>query len=515
MAKIISELLCLRPEELDLKKFLRNQRAAIKGNNKIYIETLQSPFSIVALAIFLPALSRFYNAELVGYRFIQTSWYSRFSQRAIHKFSLLASLGIKKFQLMECGSKPKDKHLEAFKEINSKRDLLKFEYLGIHIGDLIYDTYLNEAHSPTLVLNDNRLIQVFADACETVDKWIEMAKRGNLTAVCVGHTVYKNGIPARVCVAYDIPAYQVTLQSIYSLRKELPLAHFDFLEYPSLFTGLPDEKKNSSLAYASTRLNQRLKMGVSPELNYLPVSAYSPITGDEPNVLRKSDRFKVLIATHDFYDSPHCNGDTLYDDFYTWLIALGELSTQTNFDWYIKNHPYLRGNGEQVVREILDKYPNIELVPSTTSHQQLIKEGISAVLTVYGTIASEYAAMGLKAVNACVTNPHCAYSFSFNPTSIEEYESTVLALDSVKIDIKEEELQEYFYMHYLHFGPSWAFYDEEFQSIVGEINNPKKLEIYAYYIRRHMEGQLDELSQKLIKCIEANNYRLDSLIDRK
>lgn len=513
--KVITELFSLRREELILKKILKKQREQIKSDRKIYVETLQSPFSIVSLAIFLPVLSKFHNAELVGYRFVQPRWYSSFSHRVLHKYSLLAAMGIRRVELIECGNNPKDKYHDAFKAISSKRDLLDFEYMGIRIGDLIYDTYLNEAHNPTVFLNDERLLQIFADACGTVEKWIQIAKQGDLRAVCVGHTVYKNGIPARVCIAYDIPAYQVTLQSIYSLRKELPIAHFDFLNYPRLFAELSDEKKTSSLAYASTRLNQRIKRGISPELSYLPVSAYKPITGNEQNVIRKSDQFKVLIATHDFYDSPHCNGDTLYEDFYTWLIAIAELSKKTNFDWYIKNHPYLRGDGERVVSEILDTYPHIELVPSTTSHQQLFKEGINAVLTVYGTIASEYAAMGLKAVNACKTNPHCAYSFSFNPTSIEEFENIVISLDTITINIKEEELHEYFYMHYLHFGQSWAFDDEQFESIASEVNNPKKLNIYSYYTQRHREGQLDELSRNLRKCIEANNYRLDSLIDRR
>lgn len=512
---LVLEIFHLRRVELTLKKLIKNQNKTKLKENKIYVETLQSPFSVIALTLFLPVLAKIHKAELVGYRFAQIHWYSPLSQQVLHRFSIFAALGMRRFELIRCGRKPNSKHQDTFRLIESKRDLLEFEYLGVHIGDLIYDTYLNEANKPTINLNDDQLIRIFADACKAVEYWVEVAKRGDVSAVCVGHAVYKNGIPARVCIFYNIPVYQVTLQSIYSLRKNLPLAHFDFLEYPAVFDKLPEKQKKSALMEASNRFNQRLKKGVSPELNYLPVSAYKPLNGNETRVIKESDRFKVLIATHDFYDSPHCNGNTLFEDFYVWLLAVAELSKKSKFDWYIKNHPFLRGNGESIVNEILIEYPHIVLVPATTSHQQLIKEGISAVVTVYGTIASEYAAMGLKAVNACTTNPHCAYSFSFNPTTIDEFEDIVLSLDEIPINIQEEEVFEYFYMNYLHLGQSWAFNDDEFNSIVSDANNTKNLAIYSYYIRKHKEGQIAAISKNLEKCIEANNYRLDSIIVRK
>ena len=106
---------------------------------------------------------------------------------------------------------------------------------------------------------------------------------------------------------------------------------------------------------------------------------------------------KVLICSHDFFDAAHSYGKNFFPDFYEWVIFLGEMSNKTNYEWYIKTHPPLKGKFERyqkfsvdVVDEIVKKYPKIKKIPPETSHLKLIKEGINVVLTVFGTVATEY-----------------------------------------------------------------------------------------------------------------------------
>jgi hypothetical protein len=511
---VLLELLALKSVDLKMKKYLRQRRVNIQSEGKIYVDSLQSPAALVALAIFLPVLSKSLGASIASYRFMQARWYSIFTQRVIHKFSVLRAIGADDINLQICGKNVNAVFTGLFKKITNGRELLDFTYRGILIGDLIYDTYLNESHQPTLNLDDPELLSHFADACFFVDNWIKLVENNSVSAVCVGHTVYKNGIPARVCLAYGIPAYQVNLGAIYSLRKDRQLAHFDFLDYPVDFRKLAESDKQAALNMAQLRLKQRIYQGESPELSYMPVSAYKPISGMEPRVLQENEKFKVLIATHDFFDSPHCQGETIYEDFYIWLYALAELSLKTDFEWYVKNHPYLRGYGKKIIDELISSYPNLQLIPPETSHQQIVREGISAVVTVYGSIGVEYAALGLKTVNACATNPHCEYSFNYNPRSIQEFEDIVLSLDKRDLKINLDEVHEYFYMHHLRWGPSWAFQDTDFDFFAGDLDNPRDNRIYAYFLSKSSNSFLESLAKQLQICISQDNYRLDSAINR-
>ncbi len=512
--RIMVELLALRKQELLIKSQARKLRQKNGSSKKIYVDTFQSPSAIVALLIFLPALSKLLQADITGYRFVKLRWYSKLSQRVIHNFSILSAAGVRRVGLLRCGNNLCDHYQEQFSRISSKRDLLNFTYRGIHIGDLIYDTYLSESRSPTVNFTDQMLYSVFSDACAATDYWIRLVDSGKVAAVCVSHTVYKYGIPARVCIFNQVPAYQVTLNSIYSLNQSRQLAHLDFLDYPVVFDKIAGDKKLRALMAGKDRITQRITQGQSPELNYLPVSAYSPISGTEKPVLNSSGKFKVLIATHDFYDSPHCNGVTLFEDFHVWLTAIANLSSETKFEWYIKNHPFLRGDGEKVVQELVSSFPNIKLIPPLTSHQQLVKEGIGAVLTVYGTIGSEYAALGLKVVNACAMNPHCAYSFNFNPKTINELEKIVMSLETEELEIDKNQVYEYIYMHYLHYGKSWAFFDADYDNIFSEMHNITNIEIYTYFVKKKIEGALDETVRHVERAIKLNNYRIDTEIPR-
>ena len=56
-------------------------------------------------------------------------------------------------------------------------------------------------------------------------------------------------------------------------------------------------------------------------------------------MLKKSNKIKILIATHSFVDSPHCFGNNFFTDHYDWLDSLGKISNEVDYDWYIKCHP--------------------------------------------------------------------------------------------------------------------------------------------------------------------------------
>jgi len=211
---------------------------------------------------------------------------------------------------------------------------------------------------------------------------------------------------------------------------------------------LSPEVRQEGLALARQRIERRFAGEVGVDMLYSTSSAYGRLR--QGQLLLPSLRKKILIATHCFFDSPHSYGNNLFPDFWEWLDFLGILSGETDYDWYIKTHPdYLPGTLE-IVQGFIRRYPKFTLLPSDASHHQIIAEGIDVVLTVYGTIGFEYAALGKSVVNCSLSNPHVAYNFNLHPRSVEEYRIMIRDLDHLPLSIDLDQVYEFYFMHHLY-----------------------------------------------------------------
>ena len=65
---------------------------------------------------------------------------------------------------------------------------------------------------------------------------------------------------------------------------------------------------------------------------------------DNERVLPKNNKIKILITTHDFFDSVHAFGDLIFPDFYEWILFMAKKSKNSKYEWYIKTHPSYSGN---------------------------------------------------------------------------------------------------------------------------------------------------------------------------
>ena len=104
-----------------------------------------------------------------------------------------------------------------------------------------------------------------------------------------------------------------------------------------------------------------------------------------------------IICTQDFFDAINVYGTFHFPDFVEWLKFLGQLSEITDYDWYIKDHPNYAGKYKKyqpfsstLTKQICKKYKNLNMIPPNTSHDELIKNGINFVFTMYGSIQFEY-----------------------------------------------------------------------------------------------------------------------------
>ena len=454
------------------KKVIRSFRLkSVKKSKKyILVEAFQTPSNRLGLSIFAPTASNFYKAKLIAFYMMPHTPLKFLKEQIRFLFSVERRIGCSRFIFF--GSKNSREYeikaKDLLNSVSNLRELEALEYQGIVIGDLIYDVYLRKFRRPTVDLIDFGLVEVTSQFLQHFDQLYKRFVCEEVAGVCVSHTVYLLGLPSRMAAFFGVPTFQVTGESIYRITLENTHAYTAFKQYPELFRSLPKEVQIEGKKLAKKRLEMRFAGYVGVDMHYSTVSAYSSPENSE-RVLRHNSKPHILIAIHDFYDSPHSYGLNLYPDFYQWLLALANISRKTDYNWYIKTHPDIRGEGLSVIQSFIAENPQFSFIASSTSHHQLIREGISLALTIFGSIAMEYPYLGKPVINASLNNPHVRYDFSISPKTAIEYENLLMNLDSVLIKSNQESIQEYYLMHNLYMLKSWTIqnYDDYFKEVGG------------------------------------------------
>lgn len=514
--------------ERNIRDFIRhNQRIwprADFGNARsaeILFEYNAMHSSIIAFSYLANVLRDKFNAKIVAYTLdaeIQlplTQRVKQFIARVVlpsDERRIFSSFGVQSFFSVNPTGLQLDKASRLFNEVypllRSKRDVENLAIDGVWIGDLIYDTYLRKYSVPTIDVQDEKFQQFLRGSLGIFIFWQEYFDTHEVRAINVTHCVYNNAIPLRIAVQRGIPAYQTNASHVYRMSRNNLFAYGDFRYFPVMFNKLSLHEQEAGRQEACKRIDLRFSGKVGVDMRYSTKSAY----GQKRNqpVLRKSSKFKVLVAAHCFFDSPHSYGNNLFPDFYEWFDFLGQVSNQTDYDWYVKTHPdFLPGN-IQVIQYFLNKYPKLTLIDAATSHHQLIEEGIGCVLTTYGTIGFEYAALGLLVVNASLCNPHIAYNFNLHPKSVEEYGRILRSLDTQSLKINRAEVYEYYYMKFVRNTENWLF--EDYQKILvslGGYTGQFTTQVYASFLGELTEARHRQILTMMNNFVDSGDFRLN------
>ena len=497
-----------------MRSSLRVSKSPLRYPRQIMVEAGQPKSNQLALSLFLPGLQESLGASPVFFDFGPTNSLSKFKAILRQYLSPIQCLSGSGILYIQTSLKPSskiqaiaDKYLES---VETPELLEQITYRNIIIGDLIYDTYLRRTNLPTIDLQSSEYRKVLIEAISLVDYWFDYFANENVAAICVSHCVYLGAIPARVGVNLGAQVFQVNTQSIYRVTTEFPHAYTDFVNYKEEFKKLPQEVREAGLVSAKNRLDLRFSGQIAVDMPYSTKSAYLPESHTENALIAKSERLKILIAIHDFYDSPHAYGNNFYPDFYIWLNRLNELSYEVDYDWYIKTHPDVRGPGATVLEEFIEMSNGFRLIPPETSHHDLIRSGIDCVLTVYGTIAMEYPYLERTVVNASRNNPHVAYSFSVTPKDRSDYETIIQNLKQFcSTKINREEILEYYFMHNIQSLQSWVFRDQEkLLDEIGGYDASNSSRIYSYFLDSFNRWEMAEYTRAIKAFLNSTEIRL-------
>ena len=500
-----------------IKKFYKSNFSFTQNSReKVLIEAFQVPSNEISVIHFLAALKISKDISPIGYYLFSGSYFSKLKLKIRFRFSPLRIAGVKKLIILHATQKSM-KQFEniSYNLINRIKSNSEFEDLTVDeiiLGDLIYDYYLNTENVHTINIHKADLSTYVAEFIFYLRKFRLILERYDIEAILVSHCVYRWGIPVRLGIANNIKVFQITGESAYLVSKSNPFAYTDFETYPEKFLRLPANIQEEGIKEAKLRLERRFGGEVGVDMPYSSESAFKSNLQDQTNknsAIVSSNRIKVLIAIHDFYDSPHPFGKNLYPDIYLWLDALKDLALKVNYDWYIKTHPDIAGNGEMILKEFCSRNKEFTILSPKTSHHEIINQGINFALTVYGTIAMEYPLLGVPVINASKKNPHTAYNFSVTPKNVYDFEKLILNLEDFSHEISKNEIFEYYFMHHIHKVDSLLFknYDLYLQDI-GGYKNSTTISVYRYYTNSSNRLESSNTVSAFLNFIKSGEERL-------
>jgi len=458
------------------------------------------------------------NARIVGFsiwpkrglRYSFLSWLKELIGSG--QYGAYKSFGVTEFLSIAPSRTQKAKAKTIFDQLiptlSTTREIEELKINGVWVGDLVYDSYLKACVKPTIDPNSNEFRDFLLDSIGLFVVWSDYLDSHDVRAINVSHCVYNLAMPLRLAIHRNIPVYQASITHMYRLTKHNLFAYNDFFYFPELFASLPLAVQKAGCAEAKKRIERRFAGEVGVDMAYSTKSAFGEIR--QERLIRETQRPKILIATHCFFDSPHSYGNNLFPDFYEWLDFLGKMTEETECDWYIKTHPDFLPDTEKIILSLVAKYPKFTLLPSSASHKQIIAEGINVALTVYGTIGFEYAALGIPVINASKNNPHTAYDFNIHSDNLEEYRGLIENIERIDCSIDRNKIYEYYFMRYVYNTENIFF--ENYNQVIDELGGYYQQFGTCVYDKWIDEWTLQrhELIMKALQAyIQSGDFRMD------
>ncbi len=487
----------------------RKAKTSPDCKSEVLFEQNRTPSSVIATSYLANVLAECHQSKLVAYSFSRAgtnNWLNRLYSSFNFKTFLNVSLNGNQLARAEMIFE------ELYPTLKELHQIERISIDGVWIGDLVYDEYLRQYNVPTIDIADPRFIESLKISLGHYIFWKDYLDAHDVKAVGLSHCVYKLAIPLRLAAHRGIPVYQINATHVYYLTKDNLFAYSDFTAYPKMFASLPTEVRDAGILEAQKRIARRLGGEVGVDMKYSKKSAYAG--KKEHFVLRKSDRIKILIAPHSFVDAPHAYGLNLFPDFCAWLDFLGQISESTDYDWYIKTHPDCFPEDPVIVNQFVQKYPKFTLLAPDTSHHQIIEEGIHFALTIHGTIAFEYAALGVPVITASLVNPYIAYHFNIHPKDFEEYRNTLMNLEEVKMEINQREVYEYYFMHMIYTPGNWLYKNySKTSDKIGSSHAFMSPQWYSAWIHEWSPNRHQDIISSLNRFVESKEFCLSESSD--
>jgi len=314
-----------------------------------------------------------------------------------------------------------------------------------------------------------------------LSSWEILFSSNRIRSLLLPYTSYLHwGIPARLSLKNAVPVF--TFGSYFyvlsKLNSKYPFHSKDYHLYEEIFEKL--DRKNERIYKGRQELNIRLKGHIDTGTSYMKNSAYTKLTEVDFNPV--TDKSWAVIFLHCFFDSPHIYGTGLFADFYDWLEhILTKASFNHDTVFYVKPHPNGLPENIEIIEEFkkrFSKFSNVQFISSKISNLVIAGKKPDAVFTYYGTIAHEFAFLGIPVITSG-DNPHSLFRFVYNPSSISELNTFIENVGNYGLPAGyvQDDICKFFYMHYLYYSKKYDASNFIFTKnfLTGALNLPPEI----------------------------------------
>lgn len=387
----------------------------------------------------------------------------------------------------------------------TKDEVLEFTISDVLVGDLFYDWHMNIRRLGTVDVESKHFKRDFINFLKTFDFWEDYFNKNKIHAVFVSHTCYGQGLLTRIAIKKGVQSLQITGDRMYRMSPNRLHADSEYEYYDPKVQNLFKYKISFERSKAQIAQLQSGTIGV--DASHSQVSGY--VGRNSVEVIKKSDRQKILIVAHCFSDSPNGFGAQLFPDYFEWLLEILDASKNINADWYIRPHPGFVQNDKAIFKDLVDRFPHVRNVGLENSIPSLIKQGINTVLTSHGTVGFEAAMEGAYVLGASQHAFYKNYNFVHIPKTRTEWRKAVASLSMPhqnSFDINE--IYHYYDIHHLRSETSWLLRDNyaEFLREVGglrkQFTNPQ---VFGTWLKLASEVNYLETNQKFLEDFLGSN----------
>ena len=341
--------------------------------------------------------------------------------------NILKKIGIKNiYSLNESFSKEnKFESKKISKKINSKLDLINYEFPDGVPGLFLYDVVLKGQKAATVNIKDKNLSNyIFKFLC-SIKFSKNLINKLNPDLIALSHGISYQCAPlAWLAAKKGIPV--IILNGKYGVprlwRLSKPEDIFFGNGHPSKesFKEIEKEKKIQLSKIGEKYLSKRIS-GFTKDI--AGRHAFQK-NNEKLDLLFDKKKYKKVIVIYlsNWFDFPHMYGMSRFTDFLDWITETIKYAKKNkNVFWIIKPHPMEDWYGGLTLKEVLKikLSNNIIILPNNYSGKSVIEKA-DALITFHGTSALEFASMG-KPVMVADKGWYHEFDFVIYPKSKEEY----------------------------------------------------------------------------------------------
>ena len=328
---------------------------------------------------------------------------------------------------------------------NTGKKLLTLKHNNINIGESILDTIINlgDTHIEKIKWPMFPIFYQFFFDYFRITKIFKKEKNIKYFLIHLEETVNNNRIICQVALAkFNIPLYVVYNNRGGKIAIKKYFTYEDFLKH-RFITHVPEfvlqdiESKPELLSHVLTESDKFLELYHNPkEIVLENYFAHYPdrktLTRDEfyeRYTLDKSLPLAVIMS-HTFYDTPHGEGELIFEDFLEWFTeTLKFIKTIKNVNWVVKPHPHeyvvgfksrvLQNTHGEYKKNISQEYPNIRILDNDIKTKTFF-DIANVFITCVGSIGVESACYSIPTMGAG-NSLYFGLGFTIDSHSKEEY----------------------------------------------------------------------------------------------